>query len=132
MSSSTTATLLTVGAHSTWEVGVGTRCDSTSVSCVAGAYLKAQVLDIKEEIAQETCCAVCALGGEFVSGKLIRRCRPCQEQDVTDSSNAEVSLTLDHLSTVAYPSEQWVFEFFDDEVTRKRCGILYTRRLVQA
>lgn len=41
-----------------------------------------------------------------------------------------LTLTIDKLSTVTLPSKQWIFESFYDEATNKRCGIFYTRRLV--
>lgn len=54
-----------------------------------------------------------------------------QDQSATGSaSTEEVSLTLCDLSTVTLPSEQWKFEYFDDDATGNKCGIFYTRRLV--
>lgn len=53
------------------------------------------------------------------------------QQDAIESSSADVTLTLDHLSAVTLPSGQWIFERLDDKATGKSCGIFYTRCLVQ-
>lgn len=54
-----------------------------------------------------------------------------QQQDTTESSSADVTLTLDHLSAVTLPPGQWIFERLDNNATDTSFELFYTRCLVQ-